>query len=199
MQISAHCVLPADRREFHFQAVRAHQERPSACVPCVGVSLNVSQHREESVRECDARAHLSHFKHETVTGTSGHTVRLWSFLSLRPLAASPPSARLCKRVGYNELEMYDLMRRLTRNKEWTFVRAPWAERCREVMKDVIWEGRGTNHVGLLVTSQTVFTERLIQAAVRGETIDSLLQRKIIAFTGKWVWHLALCHQFCRSG
>lgn len=49
------------------------------------------------------------------------------------------------------------------------------------MKDVIWEGRGTNHVGLLVTSQTVFTEGLIQAAVRGETIDSLLQRKMIAF------------------
>lgn len=195
MQISAHCVLPADRREFHFQAVRAHQELPS--VPCVGVSLNVSHPLASG--ECDAGAHLSHFKHETVTGTSGHTVRLWSFLSLRPLAASLPAARLWERVGYNELEMYDLMRRLTRNKEWTFVRAPWAERCREVMKDVIWEGRGTNHVGLLVASQTVFTERLIQAAVRGETIDSLLQRKMIAFTGKWVWHLALCHRFCRSG
>lgn len=66
------------------------------------------------------------------------------------------------------------MLRLTRNKEGTFVRAPWAKRCREVMKDVIWEGQNTNHGGLLVTTQTVFTERLVQAAVGGETIDSLL-------------------------
>lgn len=39
------------------------------------------------------------------------------------------------------------------------------------MKDVIWEGRNTNHGGLLVTIQTVFTERLVQADLRGETID----------------------------
>lgn len=48
----------------------------------------------------------------------------------------------------------------------------------EVMKDVIWKGPGTNHGGLLVTSQTVFTKRLVQAALRGETIDSLFYRKM---------------------
>lgn len=32
-------------------------------------------------------------------------------------------------------------------------------------------GKNTNRDGLLVRNQTVFTERLIQAAVGGETID----------------------------
>lgn len=38
-------------------------------------------------------------------------------------------------------------------------------------------GAQHNRDGLLVTTQTVFTEKLYQAAIRGEIIDSLLRRE----------------------
>lgn len=103
MQISAHCVLPADRREFHFQAARAHQELSSACVHvwvCPRVCLSIFWPAESVMPELicytsNVRRSLEHLV--TLLGRE--------VLSLRsPLAASLPAARQWERVGFNELK-----------------------------------------------------------------------------------------------
>lgn len=72
---------------------------------CVGVSPSPSQHRLAS-RECDAGAHLLHCKRETVTGTSGHTVKSWSFKPPASccITAGCSHARQWECVSFNKLK-----------------------------------------------------------------------------------------------
>ena len=79
---------------------------------------------------------------------------------------------------FEQAEVNDSMLGLTPNDELTFVIAPRAAMCREVMEDVIREGPNTNSGDLSVSTQTAFTKRLVQAALRGEMTDSLLQRNM---------------------
>lgn len=147
---------------FHFQPAKSSSGLFLCLCACVGVSPSVSQRLLAGTEYDELICYTAN-----VRRSLEHLVTLLSreILSLRSLAATLRAAAVPDNESVRQFqpaEINKLMLRLSLNKEWTFVRALRAKRGkRKVMKDVIREGRRTNRGGLLVTSQTVFTERLI--------------------------------------
>lgn len=164
MQISAHCVLQADRREFHFQAVRAHQELSSACVhvwvcPAPRSCHNIFWPAESVMPELMCYT-------LNVRRSPEHLVTLLS-REVSSLSASGCITAGCQTMWLQQAEINDLMLGI-KNEHLSKRRGTGG--CREVTKDVIWEGQRANHGDLWASTQTVFTERLVM----GESIDPLI-------------------------
>lgn len=194
MQISAHCVLQADRREFHFQAARAHQELSSACVHVWVCPAPRSCHKIFWPAESVMPELMCYTLN--VRRSPEHLVTLLS-REVSSFSASCCITAGCQTMWLQQAEINYLMLCLTRNKEWTFVQAPWDWR--------VQGGNERRHLGG-ATRKSRWPLSLHSDSVYRKARPSCCQGRIHWsfniekwFAEKGVWHLAQSHWFWRRG